>query len=90
MLSVYIVLRFSYVVIQEAEENRLRKEFEMEGKQVLPKQESEVSDSNIITPGTVFMHELSIALQAYINHRLKDNVGWKGIEVCIIGFPRRF
>ncbi|KAF5931203.1 hypothetical protein HYC85_032076 [Camellia sinensis] len=83
MLSVYIVLRFSYVVIQEAEENRLRKEFEMEGKQVLPKQESEVSDSNIITPGTVFMHELSIALQVYINQRLKDNVCWKGIKVIL-------
>ncbi|KAI7983024.1 5'-3' exoribonuclease 3 [Camellia lanceoleosa] len=29
------------------------------------------------------MHELSIALQAYINQCLKDNVGWKGIKVIL-------
>lgn len=63
---------------------RLREEFEMERKQVLPNQESEVSDSNIITPGTEFMHELSKALQRYINSRLSTDLGWKGIKVFLM------
>ncbi|TKY67030.1 5'-3' exoribonuclease 4 [Spatholobus suberectus] len=69
--------------IQEAEEERLRKQFEMEGKQVLPKQESEVSDSNIITPGTEFMHELSKALKSYISSRIACNSLWKDIVVIL-------
>lgn len=69
--------------IIEAEEERLRKQFEMEGKQVLPKQESEVSDSNIITPGTEFMSELSKALQSYISLRITCNSLWKNIMVIL-------
>ncbi|XP_048325816.2 5'-3' exoribonuclease 3 [Ziziphus jujuba] len=69
--------------IYEAEEMKLRKQFEMEGKQVLPKQESETSDSNIITPGTEFMHELSKALQRYISLRLSTDLGWKDIKVIL-------
>lgn len=53
----------------------------MEGKQVLAKQESEVSDSNIITPGTEFMHKLSKALKNYIKSRLRTDLGWRNIKV---------
>ncbi|KAA8544327.1 hypothetical protein F0562_022339 [Nyssa sinensis] len=67
----------------EAEEKRLRIQFEMEGKQVLPKQESEVSDSNIITPGTEFMYRLSQKLQSYICLRLDNDAGWKDLKVIL-------
>ncbi|CAI8616212.1 unnamed protein product [Vicia faba] len=67
----------------EAEEKRLRKQFEMEGKQVVPKQECEVSDSNIITPGTEFMHQLSKALKAYISSRISSDSLWKDIMVIL-------
>ncbi|WVZ02247.1 hypothetical protein V8G54_023053 [Vigna mungo] len=69
--------------IHEAEEERLRKQFEMEGKQVLPKQESQVEDSNVITPGTEFMHELSKALKGYISSRINCNSLWKDIMVIL-------
>ncbi|KAK7342041.1 hypothetical protein VNO80_24983 [Phaseolus coccineus] len=69
--------------IHEAEEERLRKQFEIEGKQVLPKQETEVADSNIITPGTEFMHELSKALKSYISSRIICNSLWKDIMVIL-------
>ncbi|XP_022631366.1 5'-3' exoribonuclease 3-like [Vigna radiata var. radiata] len=69
--------------IHEAEEERLRKQFEMEGKQVLPKQESQVEDSNVITPGTEFMHELSKALKGYISSRINCNSLWKDIIVIL-------
>ncbi|XP_058733351.1 5'-3' exoribonuclease 3-like [Vicia villosa] len=69
--------------MREAEEERLRKQFEMEGKQVLPKQECEVSDSNIITPGTEFMHQLSKALKTYISSRISSDSLWKDIMVIL-------
>ncbi|XP_020214257.1 5'-3' exoribonuclease 3 isoform X2 [Cajanus cajan] len=69
--------------IQEAEEERLKKQFQMEGKEVLPKQESEVSDSNIITPGTEFMHELSNAIKSYISTRISSNSLWRNIMVIL-------
>ncbi|KAK3018089.1 hypothetical protein RJ639_003378 [Escallonia herrerae] len=54
-----------------------------EGKEVLPKQDSEVSDSNIITPGTAFMYRLSKELQNYIRLRISNDPGWKTIKVML-------
>ncbi|XP_058087536.1 5'-3' exoribonuclease 3-like [Magnolia sinica] len=69
--------------LAEAEEEKLRREFELQGKVILPKMQSEVSDPNVITPGTEFMDKLSMVLKCYIHSRLNNDPGWKDIKVIL-------
>jgi XRN 5'-3' exonuclease N-terminus len=67
-----------------AEEDRLRDEFAAQGIKLPPKPaKSETFDSNTITPGTPFMHRVSVALQYYAHARLNSDPGWRGIQVLI-------
>ena len=43
--------------------------------------QGESFDSNVITPGTEFMHNLSKALQQYIVERLQSSRQWDGLKV---------
>lgn len=66
-----------------SEEERLRQEMLAEGILVPERHNTEAFDSNVITPGTPFMHRLSVALQYYIHTKLNTDPGWKGIKVIL-------
>ncbi|RLM69433.1 hypothetical protein C2845_PM17G02220 [Panicum miliaceum] len=67
----------------EVEEKLLRDKFRAEGREVQPQATNELSDPNVITPGTAFMEKLSMALEYYIRARLNNDPAWKDIKVIL-------
>ncbi|CAL4995719.1 unnamed protein product [Urochloa decumbens] len=65
------------------EEEKMRTELRAQGKEVPPREVSEVSDPNVITPGTEFMEKLSQALEYYSRARLNTDPRWKDIMVIL-------
>ncbi|XP_024537913.1 5'-3' exoribonuclease 2-like [Selaginella moellendorffii] len=67
-----------------AAEEKLRGRFAAEGRALPPPgRGSGLEDSNVITPGTKFMADLSAALREYVNLRLATSASWKGLQVIL-------
>lgn len=73
--------------VQEAEENnRIESDFRQELKnnnQYVPEKHPSSWDSNIITPGTTFMKQLSEHIRYYIHDRITNHKGWDKIKVIL-------
>ena len=46
---------------------------------------AEPFDSNCITPGTVFMAELSKQLRYFIKKKVSEDKDWQGVEIVLSG-----
>ncbi|RKF54038.1 5'-3' exoribonuclease 1 [Golovinomyces cichoracearum] len=53
-----------------------------EGKEI-PKEDA--FDSNSITPGTEFMHKLTIQLKFFINKKISEDTDWQGVKIILSG-----
>src|SRR5271154_2821336 len=62
-----------------------RKKAALEGQEV----PDEPFDSNCITPGTVFMVELSTQLRYFINKKISEDKDWQGVEIVLSGHEVR-
>merc|ERR1740130_2578092 len=69
----------------ENEQKQLRQDWEAEGRQLPNRQLSKPFDSNVITPGTNFLHKMSEAIRYYIHDRTTNDPLWQKLKFrCIL------
>ncbi|CAD7935037.1 unnamed protein product [Amoebophrya sp. A120] len=70
---------------QAAEKEKLKAEWEAEGRKLPPKQALAAAfDSNVITPGTKFMWDLNEAIKYYIHERTNFDPLWQKLRFRVI------
>jgi len=68
----------------EREQDKLRQDWEAEGRALPNKQSAKFFDSNVITPGTNFLHKMSEAIRYYIHDRTTNDPLWQKLKFRII------
>jgi 5'-3' exoribonuclease 2 len=69
----------------EREQNNLRMDWEADGRQLPNRQLTKPFDSNVITPGTNFLHKMSEAIRYYIHDRTTNDPLWQKLKFrCIL------
>lgn len=68
----------------EREQEKLRQDWEAEGRALPNRQSAKVFDSNVITPGTNFLHKMSEAIRYYIHDRTTNDPLWQKLKFRII------
>lgn len=68
----------------EREQEKLRQDWEAEGRVLPNKSMSKFFDSNVITPGTNFLHKMSEAIRYYIHDRTTNDPLWQKLKFRVI------
>merc|ERR550532_2965844 len=68
----------------ERESERLRADWEAEGRALPNRGTGKFFDSNVITPGTNFLHKMSEAIRYYIHDRTTNDPLWQKLKPRII------
>jgi len=69
----------------EREQEKLRQDWEAEGRTLPNRQTAKFFDSNVITPGTNFLHKMSEAIRYYIHDRTTNDPLWQKLKFrCIL------
>jgi len=66
------------------EQEKLRADWEAEGRVLPNKQLSKPFDSNVITPGTTFLHKMSEAIRYYVHDRTTNDPLWQKLKCRVI------
>lgn len=68
----------------EREQEKLRQDWEAEGRALPNRRTAKIFDSNVITPGTNFLHRMSEAMRYYIHDRSTNDPLWKKLRFRVI------
>eukprot|EP00932_Pfiesteria_piscicida_P007886 SRR837773.18111.p1 GENE.SRR837773.18111~~SRR837773.18111.p1 ORF type:complete len:969 (-),score=229.24 SRR837773.18111:116-2851(-) len=68
----------------EREQDKLRADWEAEGRTLPNRKTSKFFDSNVITPGTNFLHKMSEAIKYYVHDRTTNDPLWQKLKFRVI------